>query len=1486
MKTKISRIGKKSLSVVIALIMIVSTMLVGMVSVSAANDPTTPVFYLIGQFTGDNWDNNKTDYLIENKYPGSDVIFYRDVVGTDLKNKWFAICNPSGTRYAPSTSEAIGINQVNKKSGVYGNGNSWQYTGDATKIRICVDQRDADSDNMYNPYIWVEEISDSTNYTVSKGAETNGTFSVSATSATAGSTVTVTTSPVTGYEVDKVTYTANGSTQDASGSNNTYTFTMPAANVTVNVAFKQSTTPSTSYYIGGRFRVKDSAGTEHKTFTNESYNWNPACVDENFKFQEDANNAGWYYLDTNLTVAELSADLSYNPYFLIHTGKGVSEQWYGAKSDTALHSFQNNNESNPADLQLNTGDLEKRYIKFADTGSTITGNVTLHFNPTQLKLYYTTEGSTPPGAYKLADKSNFGKVVYTVNGSTVTTANGGDEVTATVTPNNGFEYVANSLSVTNDTTKLPVAEITGTSVTFTMPASNVTAKASFSVKKSEYVKTLADGLYVDVAPGKTDTIATFVMWNNYTGVGQSAPASGYAAHNTKDYYTLYIPANVDLSSVTLYNAFSTDVKINGQTIPADGSATVSLTETTYNQNSDNTYKVQVLKGSTSSMFLYTNDGKGKDYDLPTSKKHYTGLLDKDTVKASGGLCTTIKNGEVSDALVLSQVKGRGNSSWEASATLFGKYAFNMKLDSATELLGLPKSKSYCLLANNMDNAMMRNAYIYQLAKDIGLYDSPEFEFVDIYDNGEYMGAYLITEKVDVAKKNKLVKGNSIDDLNEDAGAVFDEKNPVHTESLGYTNVSNGVDLDNTATITVDGKEYNFKEYYQSKGTYLLEFEIPDRVKNEASYFKSAQGQNVVLKSPEFATQGEVEFIKEKFNYMESLVYADTIDLEALSKVMDLDSFARMYLIQEFSVNLDSAATSYYITYDCSKGLFVASPVWDYDWALGQSQDSKKAKDGRDLSTNNPEAWFAKDKAMGDGTQSGSYSLQSKLANDTNFKTVIKKVWFGKNNDGFYNKAQEYYTDGGWLDTWRDRIAASINMNEERWGFINNNPAYNNWITQADTTNGRGFDGAVDFLKTSWSSTRATWLNTQFSNNNDYKNYEQIATPTLTAYASDGKTPLTGEVASGGSYVLKASTSEIYVDYVLYDGDTQVATNTDGVFAIENAVAGTHNYKVETVYNTTNKKSSTDVTVTVSSVPAEIESVTISASKTEVSVNETFTLTATASPDGVTDVTYTFYMNGKAIVDATNITSNTFRTKLTAEGSANFTVTATANGKTVTSTQAVTVTASKVDNIHNFKVYFKCPSAPAYKPSVSLDGADPVKMIRGTELGTNYAGTLTFYWYYADLGQINSADAHTLTFTTARTRLNATMEDNFVYNEYYLAVDNLMLGTEVVDLTEFSGDAEKEHILNFYHSATNTVYSGVGTDKTLGFTNIGGTRYKMGTLVDNNGVATFSIRSATTMQMLSAQLTTVSKTQQALLDVNLDGRVDVKDATLMQRALVS
>lgn len=1186
-------------------------------------------------------------------------------------------------------------------------------------------------------------------YNITSAETSSGTFNVNKSTAAENETVTITASPNTNYEVDAVTVTKTDGTETVSvtGSGKSYTFTMPAADVTVNVTFKQISTST-----GKTVYFKNTAGWT----TVMCYAW-----DNN----DTATDGAWH------GKAMTKVD-------------GTDDVYTVTLSSNAVYCIFNDNDN------TKTGDLtiQEGKIFIYDTSYTTD------------KGYWEDYGSTPSGNYKLTDKSgNYGKVVFTVGGKVVTAANENDEVTATVTPNTGFVYVANSFSVTNDTSKEAVGTPIGTTLTFTMPASDVTATAKFALNKAEYVKTLEDGLYVDVAPDKNDTTATFVMWNNYTGVGQDAPASGYAEHNTKDYHTLYIPANVDLNSVTLYNAFGSDVKINGQTVPADGSNIVSLTETTYNADNNNTYKVQVLKGSTSSMFLYTNDGKGNDYDLPTTKKSYSGLMDKETVKASGGLCTTIKTQKsedgtvthtLSDALDLSQVKGRGNSSWEASALLFGKYAFNMKLSSATSLFDLPKSKSFCLLANNADDAMMRNAYIYQLAKDIGLYDSPEFEFVDIYDNGEYMGAYLITEKVDVADKNKLIKGNSIDDLNEKAGAKFDEDNPYKSDTIGYANITNGVDLDNNT---------EFKNTYQTTGTYLLEFEIPDRVQNEASYFKSSQGQNVVLKSPEFATQGEVEFIKNKFNEMEALVYASTIDLEALSKVMDLDSFARMYLIQEFTANLDSAATSYYITYDCSKGLFVASPVWDYDWALGQNNGTKKAKDDSSLSANNATGWFAKEKAMGDGTQSGSYSLQSKLATDSNFQTVIKKVWNGKNNDGFYAKVQEYYKTDGYLDTWKNQISKSVNMNETRWGFIANNPLRGSAWSYASTNttnfnNKTGFEGAVEFLKGTsnggWSKNRVDNL----LNNgiNAYGNYTQIATPTLTAYAADGK-PLTGDVEAGSTYVLKADTSEIYVDYELYDGETKVGTaNTTGVFTIDNATAGTHNYTVKTVYNSTDEKTSSAVEVTVN-----------------------------ASSD-----------------------------------------------------------------VKNITVYFKTATAPAYTPSVSFDGGDVTAMTNPSELGKDYSGSLTFAWYSVEIQNVDTTKTHTLTFTSKRTKLNATWNGTLTKDSYFTA-DNLMNGTVAVNLTD-KGVAER----NFFYSATNMVYDSTDAkNKTLGFTFVGNARVKMGTVVnDSNGTVTPvsapTVKSATYIQMVNASMITVSSLQSELYDVNFDGKVDVKDATYIQYALAS
>lgn len=98
-----------------------------------------------------------------------------------------------------------------------------------------------------------------TTYTISRGTSANGTFVVNANKADAGETVTITTSPNSGYKVSRVSVTGATATKFA---DNVYIFTMPAQNVTVSVTFERGdyTVTLTNYtYDDGRISL--STGT-------------------------------------------------------------------------------------------------------------------------------------------------------------------------------------------------------------------------------------------------------------------------------------------------------------------------------------------------------------------------------------------------------------------------------------------------------------------------------------------------------------------------------------------------------------------------------------------------------------------------------------------------------------------------------------------------------------------------------------------------------------------------------------------------------------------------------------------------------------------------------------------------------------------------------------------------------------------------------------------------------------------------------------------------------------------------------------------------------------------------------------------------------------------------------------------------------------------------------------------------------------------------
>lgn len=1036
--------------------------------------------------------------------------------------------------------------------------------------------------------------------------------------------------------------------------------------------------------------------------------------------------------------------------------------------------------------------------------------------------YETATGPIEPteGDFKIVDKTDAnGKLTFSARDKAAGTANAGDEVTVTATPSSYFECKSISVSykdnnkVAHDINATKTADNT---FKFTVPdglattdvkSQEITVKGTFtltSTGKLDYVKAQNDGLWIDVAPYQNDSTSTLIKWNNYYGKN----------HNTTtNPYTFYVPKNVNLSNAVIYNVTGSQITLGGQTIANQSKAeNVNLVIGDNTITGGSVRKVKVMQGSTNAMFLTTSTALPTQYNPAVTgssiaEEDAAAKAYKEKVNYKGGSCKTMTNtgseASFSSAMGLSSIKGRGNSSWKASAMNFGKYAFNMKLSSATNLFDMDTtestgSKSWCLLANNADESMLRNALTYQLAKDIGILYSPEFRFVDIYDNGEYMGSYLVTEKVDVGS-SKLVKGESFDDINEKAAGTVDETT-VTNEEYSY---GTGTYAMSYAKVTSDGNTSSIAS--KTGGKYLLEFEITERYTDEASWFTSPRGQHVVVKSPEFATKEQVTYIAQKFAAMEDIAFTTGATKAQLSTVMDVESFAKMYLIQEFSSNLDAASTSYYLTFDCSKNdangngaVFVANPVWDYDWAYGQYEnDTKKGKDSNSeyiLNTKDAGSsdgtgnyWVAKYKYFDDskGTNGTNYSIQSQLASQNSaFKTEIRKQWEGAN--GFYTTIQKYHGTNGQINTWYNQIKESVDMNETRWNFIDKDPI-SSW---GSVNTGANHQEAVNSLNT-WTSDRATWLNAQFTNASEYTPFTP-ATPASTVTDVNGTTKNTFEV--GESFLINVTTVEDDVTYSVYLGDTPVGDNVE-------------NGKIKVV----------------------------------------------ATADMIGDKT--------------------------------FTVKATYGDKVETSTVNVTVTAST--DVRTIKIYFKTATAPAYAPSVSFDGGDATAMTKSSELGKDYSGALTFAWYSVSIENVDTTKTHALTFTSKRTKLNATWNGKLTSTASYFTADNLMSDTVAVDLT-----GKRDIELNFFYSATNMVYDSTDAkNKTLGFTFVGGERVKMGSVVnDSNGTVTAvsepTVKSATYIQMLNASMITVSSLQSELYDVNFDGKVDVKDATYIQYALAS
>lgn len=386
MKTKISHLGRSTVSVILAVMMLLSTMLIGTITTANAVDLTKfSKVYLDANVAKYNANTDMQSTKPSNAY----AFDGKGAVGTCDEN-------------ANTTSDWPGSLLKSEGNGIY----SILVSNDATKIIFNSGKGGKQTGNLILPPTWKTTPmiyrgsgTDGSNgweeYTTSVKVADSVTLTANPTSVKVGKPVTLT-PKVSGSKLDNLNYTYNkisgGAATEVKNADNSLTVTPTVAGtykytVTVSadgyspvtsIEASFTVTDSVKYYIGGRFKGES---------------WNPNRTDMQFVKVDGESNL--YKYETNMTVSQLSQNVdNAKQYFFIHTGNG-NEKVYYASSDRLGHTFHKNSINNQLTLKYypTKADDEKNYIKFDDVDDS-SSNVVLYLDTSDkdnLKLYYSAD---------------------------------------------------------------------------------------------------------------------------------------------------------------------------------------------------------------------------------------------------------------------------------------------------------------------------------------------------------------------------------------------------------------------------------------------------------------------------------------------------------------------------------------------------------------------------------------------------------------------------------------------------------------------------------------------------------------------------------------------------------------------------------------------------------------------------------------------------------------------------------------------------------------------------------------------------------------------------------------------------------------------------------------------------------------------------------------------------------------------------------------
>jgi len=381
-----------------------------------------------------------------------------------------------------------------------------------------------------------------------------------------------------------------------------------------------------------------------------------------------------------------------------------------------------------------------------------------------------------------------------------------------------------------------------------------------------------------------------------------------------------------------------------------------------------------------------------------------------------------------------------------------------------------------------------------------------------------------------------------------------------------------------------------------------------------------------------------------------------------------------------------------------------------------------------------------------------------------------------------------------------------------------------------------------------------------------------------------------KVVGGTLVVLNASTNvDEAVEYTLTDKDgNYLNSSDDGLFEIITSTddeAGLLEYVVKATTTVDGITYTTSKNVVVELIKFELSVELTGPEKVE--AGESIQLIAKTTVNDDVSIKYTFYNAEDLTLLGSNYTgAYLFSTDdLEAGATVKFYVVAEceAYGNVYTAqSEVLTVEVESVMDMYNVTIYFKSTSTLGYKPYITTDGAtedlDNVEMKKDIFICKNETETASYFWYKAEFAVSKKSPSAFIRIISSRYAME--VQTNLVITEdktYYFAVDNLNDGTQLVDLSNASEDER-----NWCESAVHMVYDekADGEEKLAQVSARVDLRY----VGDTNGDGKVDIRDATYIQKGLADLLTFSKTDLEAADVDDDFKVSVKDVTAIQKKL--